>query len=50
VAGAPRYRLSYKLTPEGILEGEFTIAPAGEPPAFKPYLVWKSRRVRAAGK
>lgn len=47
IAGEPRYRLSYKLTPEGVLKGEFAIAPPGEPPAFKPYLAWESRRVKA---
>jgi hypothetical protein len=48
MAGEPRFRLSYKLTPDGILRGEFAIAPPGEPPAFKPYLAWESRRVKAS--
>jgi hypothetical protein len=47
VTGEPRYRLSYELTPDGVLKGEFAIAPPGEPPAFKPYLAWESRRASA---
>jgi hypothetical protein len=47
--GAPRFRLSYKLQPDGILDGRFEIAAPGEPVAFRPYLSWTSRR-RTAGK
>ncbi len=48
VAGEPRYRLRYELARDGVLDGEFAIAPPGEPPAFKPYLAWKSTRAKAA--
>jgi hypothetical protein len=47
VTGEARYRLSYELTPDGVLKGEFSIASPGEPPVFKPYLVWESRRASA---
>jgi hypothetical protein len=47
-AAAPRFRLSYKLQPDGALEGRFEIAAPGEPDAFRPYLSWTSRR-KAAG-
>lgn len=43
-SSAPRYRLTYRLTPERLLEGRFEIAPAGSPEAFKPYLTWSARR------
>jgi hypothetical protein len=49
-AGQPTFRLSYKLAADGVLRGEFAIAPAGEPPAFKPYLAWESHRAKAVGK
>jgi hypothetical protein len=49
VAGEPGYRLRYRLTPDGALEGEFAIA-AGDPPAFRPYVVWESHRAKAVGK
>src|SRR5262245_46540601 len=38
--GSPRFRLSYKRQGDGTLDGQFEIAPAGEPEAFKPYLAW----------
>jgi hypothetical protein len=44
VAGAPRYRLSYRLAPDGILRGMFAIAPPDRPEAFAPYLSWESKR------
>jgi len=44
--GEPRFRLSYRLQPTGVLEGAFEIAPAGEPEAFKPYLAWESRKTK----
>ena len=50
LAAEPRYRLRYELTPHGVLKGEFAIAPPGEPPAFKPYLAWESRRAQAVKK
>lgn len=42
--GAPRFRLTYSLDPEGLLAGEFEVAPPNQPEAFAPYLTWKSRR------
>ncbi|MGD1047329.1 MAG: hypothetical protein ABR899_01095 [Candidatus Krumholzibacteriaceae bacterium] len=44
VSGAPRFRLSYKLGPDGVLKGEFAIAPPGKPDAFARYLSWESRK------
>ncbi|MCX5753109.1 MAG: hypothetical protein NTW97_05615 [Candidatus Krumholzibacteria bacterium] len=44
--GAPRFRLSYKLGSDGILKGEFAMAPPGKPEAFAPYLVWESRKAK----
>jgi hypothetical protein len=41
VANEPRFRLRYRLE-SGVLKGEFAIAPAGAPDAFKPYLTWQS--------
>jgi len=49
VNGAPRFRLSYKLSPDGLLNGEFAIAPPGKPEAFSPYLVWESRKASCDG-
>jgi len=46
-SGAPRFRLSYKLGPDGLLKGEFAIAPPGKPEAFARYLVWESRKAAA---
>jgi len=43
-SGTPRFRLSYKLGPDGLLKGEFAIAPPGKPDAFARYLVWESRK------
>lgn len=43
-SGAPRFRLSYKLGPDGLLKGEFAIAAPGKPDAFARYLVWESRK------
>jgi len=42
--GAPRFRLRYRLSPDGGLEGRFEIAPPGQPDAFGPYLSWTARR------
>jgi hypothetical protein len=48
-AGAPRFRLTYKL--EGsVLKGTFEIAGPDAPDAFKPYLSWESRKAGAASK
>ena len=44
LSGAPRFRLRYRLTPDGVLDGRFEIAPPGKPEAFGPYLAWTSRR------
>jgi hypothetical protein len=44
-AAAPRYRLTYTLTPDSLLKGRFEIAPPGKPDAFAEYLAWTSRRV-----
>jgi hypothetical protein len=43
VANQPRFRLSYRLE-SGVLKGEFAIAAAGTPDAFKPYLAWQSTK------
>lgn len=44
IAGAPRFRLSYRLDPSGHLRGTFEIAPPGSPDRFGPYLSWDSVR------
>ncbi len=49
VTGEPRYRLRYTLHPDGLLEGEFAIAPPGKPEAFAPYLRWQSRKSSRSG-
>jgi hypothetical protein len=49
VNGALRFRLSYKLGPEGLLKGEFAVAPPGKPEAFARYLAWESRKAAAGG-
>lgn len=49
-AGEPRYRLSYKLEPSGVLKGDFAIAPPGQPEAFRPYLAWQASRLKNASK
>lgn len=41
---APRYRLTYTLRGDGMLGGEFEVAPPGKPDAFTRYLAWESRR------
>lgn len=46
VAGAPRFRLSYKLQSADVLKGEFEIAPPNAPDTFKPYLNWESRKAK----
>jgi hypothetical protein len=42
----PRYRLSYSTGADGLLKGQFEIAPPGAPDAFKSYLAWTSRKRR----
>jgi len=44
MSGAPRFRLNYELGADGLLKGEFAIAPPGKPEAFAQYLVWQSRK------
>ena len=44
ISGAPRFRLSYKLGADGLLKGEFAIAPPGKPDTFARYLAWESRK------
>lgn len=44
VAGQPTFRLTYKLTSNGTLDGEFEIADPGSS-EFKAYLTWHSRKV-----
>jgi hypothetical protein len=43
-SGAPRFRLTYKLGADGVLVGQFEVAPPGKPDSFGPYLAWTSRR------
>jgi hypothetical protein len=44
---APRFRLSYRLRPDGKLEGTFETAPPGKPEAFTIYLTWVTTRTTA---
>ena len=44
VSGQPRFRLTYSLAADGLLTGQFAIAPPDQPDAFKAYLTWTSRR------
>jgi hypothetical protein len=46
-AGGPRFRLTYKLGPDGALAGRFEIAPPGKSDAFSPYLQWTARKVQS---
>ena len=43
-ANTPRYRLSYKAAPGGIVRGRFEVAPPGKPDAFTEYLAWDSKK------
>lgn len=43
-APGPRYRLTYRPTGEGAIEGTFEVAAPGTPEAFRPYLTWTARR------
>ena len=49
VVGAPRFRLTYKLSADGLLNGEFAIAPPGALETFSRYLAWESRKARCSG-
>ena len=40
----PRYRLSYALAADGVLNGSFEIATPDAPDAFKEYVAWTARR------
>jgi len=40
----PRYRLTYEIGADRVLNGSFEIAMPNAPDAFKPYLSWKARR------
>jgi len=42
--GGPTFRLSYTLEANGLLKGEFAIAPPGARTAFETYLTWESRK------
>jgi hypothetical protein len=48
-SGAPRFRLSYTLGADGVMHGEFAIAPPGKPEAFGRYLAWESRKAAPRG-
>ena len=50
VPGAGRFRLTYKQTYAGIVSGQFEIAPAGDPQAFKSYLSWTMKHPPASSK
>ena len=50
VTGSPRFRLHYTLAADGVLKGEFSIAPPGKPEAFAPYLSWEARRAAPEAK
>lgn len=49
MSGAPRFRLNYTLGPDGLMKGEFAIAPPGNPEAFAQYLIWEARKVASSG-
>jgi hypothetical protein len=46
-AGAPRFRLTFRLGADGVLGGRFEVAPPGKPDSFGPYLAWTARRKTA---
>lgn len=46
----PRFRLSYTLEADGLLKGEFAVAPPGAEAAFRTYLTWESRRAAVPAK
>jgi hypothetical protein len=48
VNGEPRYRLTYRVGPIGVLNGAFAVAPPGKPEAFEQYLAWESRKTEPA--
>jgi hypothetical protein len=50
VSREPRYRLTYRLAPDGILRGTFAIASPGKPEAFEQYLAWESRKTAPAAR
>ena len=46
VASEPRFRLRYVAAGDAGVNGEFDIAPPGQPDAFSRYLSWTARRSR----
>lgn len=44
VPRSPRFRLTYRKTPDGALAGKFEISPPDKPEAFSDYLHWTSQR------
>jgi hypothetical protein len=44
-ASEPRYRLTYTLSPDNTLHGQFEIAPPGAAD-FTPYLAWTARKTK----
>ena len=45
-AGEPGYRLTYKLSADDVLKGEFAIASSDRPETFTTYLTWESRKTK----
>jgi hypothetical protein len=43
-AGQPRYRLTYRDSGKGLVDGRFEVAPPGKPEAFTRYMEWTARR------
>lgn len=46
VAGEPRFRLTYRLAPDGVLHGSFDMAPPGKPEVFSRYLTFDMKKVK----
>ncbi len=46
VGNAPRFRLRYRLLPDGRVHGVFEIAPPGKPDAFASYTEWRMRKIK----
>jgi hypothetical protein len=42
--GQPRYRLTYRETANGVVAGQFEVAPPGKPEGFVRYMEWSARR------
>jgi hypothetical protein len=43
-AGAPGYRLTYRLDAPGIVKGQFELAQPGQPGVFTTYLSWSMKK------